>query len=535
MLTVLNQNQMSFGKNWLHFVKRAKIDYAIVGAADQNMLDELPRWGVPCFPFIDSDIPGLGLAWGEEGWRRMTWQKVFALKRALDLLLLDREISFIVSDVDVVWLKDPLPLMKLYPEADILFGHDGVWTYNPADAAPSFLEFRGNAHTAFNTGAYFIKNTESSSMLVHEWVNAYNESKAHDQDTLYLILRRGDYDGHPEVQGLTHAFNGTLWLGILNTVTIGNGHSYSVSQQYKDFNDTHAPYAVHFTWVYDGQLGKTWRMRDADLWMSDDDEWYTGPEAGYISIDLCPPPPLPEGYNDWLADRTEDMILLHLEELQRQLEQIYVGLALAAATKRALILPKMHCFCEYIWYPPTRCRNADAQDMKFPVTCPADYIFELDAFYDEAGGPLIIPIREWNFLAKTKVRKETKMSRIRIVPTLGATEAVVSQTSDSEVATVPALLHDDELLPLLHALKDRKVWTLDFSGVVNEPLEAYQGFACESKSQGLERRVSRVVKQWCCRFEDVAKELGKPVKEALTLGKGGRTLQPKPNALCFEE
>ena len=56
--------------------------------------------------------PPAGLEWGNEGWRRMTWSKVFVLDEVVDW-----GFNLVVSDVDVVWFKDPLPLFAQHPHA----------------------------------------------------------------------------------------------------------------------------------------------------------------------------------------------------------------------------------------------------------------------------------------------------------------------------------------------------------------------------------------------------------------------------------
>ena len=54
--------------------------------------------------------PPAGLKWGEEGWRRMTWSKVFVLDAVVDY-----GFNVVMSDVDVVWFKDPRPLFAEHP------------------------------------------------------------------------------------------------------------------------------------------------------------------------------------------------------------------------------------------------------------------------------------------------------------------------------------------------------------------------------------------------------------------------------------
>lgn len=50
--------------------------------------------------------------WGAEGWRRMTWHKVLALDRVAVW-----GFNVVVSDMDVAWLRDPLPLFGQHPHA----------------------------------------------------------------------------------------------------------------------------------------------------------------------------------------------------------------------------------------------------------------------------------------------------------------------------------------------------------------------------------------------------------------------------------
>ena len=56
--------------------------------------------------------PAAGLKWGEEGWRRMTWAKVFVLDAVADW-----GFNLVISDVDVVWFRDPLPLFAKHAHA----------------------------------------------------------------------------------------------------------------------------------------------------------------------------------------------------------------------------------------------------------------------------------------------------------------------------------------------------------------------------------------------------------------------------------
>jgi hypothetical protein len=105
----------------------------------------------------------------------------------------------------------------------------------------------------------------------------------------------------------------------------------------------------------------------------------------------CPPPPqMPPTYNSWV--QTEDMLLFHLRALQLQLEQLYIGMALAAAAGRAFVLPDLSCFCQNAEAPLARCRRPDSEKLQFPAACREnEVLMPLSEFgaSDEARGTAV--------------------------------------------------------------------------------------------------------------------------------------------------
>ena len=62
------------------------------------------------------------LQWGHTGWRVMTWMKVLIADAVVDW-----GTHLVVSDADVAWMRDPLPLFDEPPRAwELLFSHDGA-------------------------------------------------------------------------------------------------------------------------------------------------------------------------------------------------------------------------------------------------------------------------------------------------------------------------------------------------------------------------------------------------------------------------
>lgn len=513
MITIVNSAQKEFLWNWYTALKAAGLTYFVVGAIDREMSRELAAARVPCFDFVNEEVQKLGMAWGQEGWRRMSWERVFILAQ-----IIDWGFNIIVSDVDVAWLRDPIPFMKAQPHADMLWSHDGVWTHN--EAGDAGLEVDGNVHYNLNTGVYILRNDPKTAKWIHAWKDGFNTSTQHDQITAYETIRQGNTGmSHPSDPRVKAGFNGEVFVGIVPPQVFANGHSYMVSRLY-EMKKTD-PYVVHFTWTYGGLSGKQSRAREAMLWW-DAPAYYE--EGNFLTVDLTVPG-MPDGFNSWTVN--EDEIMFHLDSLQYQLEQAYAGMALASSAGRTIILPKFTCFCERIWHAVVNCRLPDAQAMHFPVTCPADYLFQMDRWATEGvGKPLAV--REWSFLENPRTPKAVSSSVLHVQPSPsvawpgcrsgGSVAGCSMEQGDAgggKLVLVPMGLTDKELLAVLEPFKKYRVWRLRFGDA--PPLRAYAGFACKADAEAFDQRMGEVAGEWCCRFPKDAQALGKPEKLRLTM------------------
>ena len=59
----MNEAQWDFGRNWLHHVKKAGIDYYLAVAADVVTSEALVAAGEPCVERIDEEAAKLGGCW----------------------------------------------------------------------------------------------------------------------------------------------------------------------------------------------------------------------------------------------------------------------------------------------------------------------------------------------------------------------------------------------------------------------------------------------------------------------------------------
>lgn len=531
----MNEAQWDFALNWRHHVQKAGIDYYVAAATDAPTSRRLAELGEPCFEQIDEETQKLGLAWGQEGWRRMTWSKVFLLDSVVDF-----GFNLVVSDVDAVWFKDPLPLFEQHAAADLLFSHDGTSSRNPP--GDSGLEVGASPFYSFNTGIYLLRNNAATREWAHAYLAYYDQCpNGHDQSCAYEMMRTQGEVGNPHPSTppgkqprIFSAWHNKVWMGILPASIAMSAHTAYVQRLAK--SKRVQPYVVHMTWTYNGIPGKRSRLRDMGLWV-DPPQYYSN--GSFVTVDLQLPE-TPADFNNW--NENEDLISFHLDTIHHQLQQAYVGMALAVAAGRAFVLPKFMCWCEKIWYSVVRCRTAEAQDMPFPVACPQDYLFQ-PGNYDDAPGQHGTPLalREAGFLHSRRTPAEVKDSVLTIQPSaeLGCSDCVKERPAGgaggAPLLLVPPGLSDEQLLPLLAPYARYRVWRLSFEGV-GGAARTYRGFAEPATAEAFNRRMEHMTTNFCCRRAEESPRYHKEDRNSVQLSMtgefryegGGRTREADP-------
>ena len=109
-------------------------------------------------------------------------------KIALVQLFTEMNLTVIISDVDTVWMRNPFPYFKAYPEADVLTSSDHL-QFTVTDEG---LEDWRKAGSAYNIGIMLFspKSVEFARAWV-EWIE--RDAKVWDQDAfnqcvLYPVL-----------------------------------------------------------------------------------------------------------------------------------------------------------------------------------------------------------------------------------------------------------------------------------------------------------------------------------------------------------
>lgn len=118
MVTWANFHYLDFVMNWVQHVQATGCTAYLVGAMDDTLLELLLSKSVPTFGMSS------GLTLGDFGWGTPTFHKMGREKIALIAHVTGLGFDVLISDVDTVWLRNPLPYLAMYPAADILTSSD---------------------------------------------------------------------------------------------------------------------------------------------------------------------------------------------------------------------------------------------------------------------------------------------------------------------------------------------------------------------------------------------------------------------------
>jgi hypothetical protein len=120
VVTFGNYAFLDFILTWVRHLTDLGVDNLLVGAMDTKLLRELYLRGVPVFDM------GSRMATEDAGWGSPTFHKMGREKVLLINALLPFGYELLMCDTDMVWLKDPLPYLARYPDADLLTSSDQV-------------------------------------------------------------------------------------------------------------------------------------------------------------------------------------------------------------------------------------------------------------------------------------------------------------------------------------------------------------------------------------------------------------------------
>ncbi|XP_047178983.1 arabinosyltransferase XEG113-like isoform X3 [Vigna umbellata] len=475
IVTFGNYAFMDFILTWVKQLRNLEVSNFLVGAMDTKLLEALYWKGIPVFD-MGSHMSTVDVGWGSPTFHKMGREKVILIDSILPF-----GFELLMCDTDMVWLKNPLPYLARYPEADILTSSDQVIPTVVDDSLEVWQEVSG----AYNIGIFHWRPTESAKKLAKQWKEMLlADDKIWDQNGFNDILHKQLGPSVDDESRLVFVFDGKLKMGILPASIFCSGHTYFVQAMYQQLRLE--PYAVHTTFQYGGTEGKRHRLREAMLFL-DPPEYYN-PPGGFLSFK----PYIPKR----LMLSGEHNVESHFTLVNYQIKQIRTALAIASLLNRTLVMPPLWCRIDRLWYGHPGILEGSMT--RQPFLCPLDHVFEVNVMLkklsEEEFGPQI-DFREYSILDNPSLPSEVERSWLDVqLCKEGTVGCDVSNdtTSVGGILKFPKHSNEETFMKVFSSFKDIKV--IKFSSVQ----DAFQGFTDKEREDKFRNRVKRYVGIWCC-------------------------------------
>ncbi|KAK7350473.1 hypothetical protein VNO77_09155 [Canavalia gladiata] len=161
---------------WLGEGTRFLIDHLLVVAMDKTAYDRCQFLKLNCFRLETEgiDFEGEKLFMSRE-FIKMMWRRTSFL-----LEVLKRGYSFIFTDTDVMWLRNPLTRLSKDETEDIQISTD------------KYLGDPWSEMNEINTGFYFVRSNKKTISLFETWYGMKDNAKGKkEQDVLFDLIRSG--------------------------------------------------------------------------------------------------------------------------------------------------------------------------------------------------------------------------------------------------------------------------------------------------------------------------------------------------------
>ncbi|KAI5327121.1 hypothetical protein L3X38_026517 [Prunus dulcis] len=319
IVTFGNYAFMDFILTWVKHLTDLGLSNLLIGAMDTKLLEALYWKGVPVFD-MGSHMSTIDVGWGSPTFHKMGREKVILIDS-----ILPYGYELLMCDTDMVWLKDLLPYLARYPEADVLTSSDQVVPTVTDDR----LDIWQQVGAAYNIGIFHWRPTDAAKRLAKEW-----------KDMLLADEKIWDQNGFNDLH---------IW------------HTYFVQAMYQQLRLE--PYAVHTTFQYAGTEGKRHRLREGMVFY-DPPEYYDAP-GGFLSFK----PSIPKSL---LLDG-EHNVKSHFSLINYQIKQIRMALAISSLLNRTLVMPPLWCRLDRLCFPHPGVLEGSIT--RQPFICPLDHAF----------------------------------------------------------------------------------------------------------------------------------------------------------------
>ena len=480
------------------------------------------------------------------------WKDFAKMRISHATSLLEFGFDVVMSDADVVWLKNPEAYLKCEKESEgkvvenLSFDIDGCEELKAADVivssdnlSPTSDERDGGNYAkggVFNTGIVFLRHTKGGIQWAKQW-NVHlsaTDGRFHrltsDQQVFNAMSRKENAWPGLEVMRMDQtqrlgpnenkrvlvAAEGDTLLGVFPVAKFNSGHVYMVQKFHE--KEKKKPFAVHATYTFDGSSGgaKKWRFMEAGLWRVPEEDKH----EKFITFDASAHLWDDDAVDDHGAITSHDTpsITDHLVAGSGHIKALANAMAVAASLKRTLLIPPMPCWCDKVWgghdniftfqchYPGSRDSN------HIPGTCPLDH-----------------------FVSPSKLAREANANGLRIKPLGSAPESVKNMRGDFPVLKVGGKEEGEQHQTSLFSIPTHAT-EVEISKLADQlPLiiklettrDAFGGFTDPEKTKKFEESINDrglFPEQWCSECHPqgcknlipsatIAKGFLKPVRE----------------------
>ncbi|CAH2040806.1 unnamed protein product [Thlaspi arvense] len=489
IVTFGNYAYMDFILTWVKHLTDFGLDNLLVGAMDTKVMEALYWKGIPVFD-MGSHISFVDAGWGTPKFHKIGREKI---------ILLDTILAFgyelLMCDTDVVWLKNPLPYLLRFPEADVLTSTDQLVPTVTDDRLENWQQGEDFGASS-NIGIFFWRATDSAKNFTEEWKDMLiANDKLWDQTAFNQLMWRQLGPSVDEDSGLVYAYNGKLKLGLLPASIFCSGHTYFVQAIYKQLRLE--PYAIHATFQYAGTEGKRHRLREAMVFY-DPLEYYDS-SGGFLTFKSSIPKEL-------LLDGKHN-IETHFSLINYQLKQIRTALAIASLLNRTLVMPPLWCRLDRLWYPHPGVLPGTMT--RQPFLCPLDHALEVNVMSNELPedefGPGI-NFREYSFFDNPSVPRHVKESWLDVeLCQEGSQNCYVSNsTSRSGALKFPKRSNEEMVLqiPVQVCAGSRQYsphsrMSKSFNSLQCK-MPSWASVTRQAREERFRKRVKRYAALWCC-------------------------------------
>jgi len=404
--------------NWSRHLKAAKVPHA-VGALDQLTYDTLRKDGTPTFllrdfidlrTYIENSATNTAELKYDTHHKSRTWNLLVTQRVGWGRALVHAGYDVLLSDMDVIWLRDPRNFLYCNSDAarkegcnqlmnaDAMISSDRM---SPVEDDQKTAQYA--KHGTLNSGIVFLRSTRAGKFIANEWYRHVlerdgnyatlttdqqifnNMAQGYASDILFADDIPGVKDPDSlspqgkikllrtnpsraikmQMQGPPSSHQGewppiTAPLAILPLRYFNNGHVY-FNQRTFEQTDGGSPYCAHATYTGAGTDGtthasKSTRFKEAGLWMVEDDYEGSGNEK-YLTWDPQVPKSLIEceGHKHCqrghacMRDDDQCPMNCHARAMKYQLSHLWGAIGVAKALQRTLVFPRLVCHCDRAW------------------------------------------------------------------------------------------------------------------------------------------------------------------------------------------